>query len=63
MIFIDNLKTLDFTSEYDGSKRSLLISIPLNFEEERSYPLIISPHPFGWSDFYMAAGWFMENYE
>lgn len=51
MSFIDNLKTLEFTSRYDDSKRCLLISMPLSFKEDRSYPLIISPHPFGWSDF------------
>jgi predicted peptidase len=51
MNFIDNLRTLNFISDYDNSERGLLISFPLNFNKDKQYPLIISPHPFGWSNF------------
>jgi predicted peptidase len=48
---IDNLKTVEFTSRHDKSSRLLLISLPLDFDEDKKYPLVISPHPFGWSNF------------
>jgi predicted peptidase len=51
MHIIDNLKTVEFTSRYDESSRQLLLSLPLDFHEDKPYPLVISPHPFGWSNF------------
>jgi len=51
MSFIDNLRTTTFASPYDGSERELLVSLPVTFKGSRSYPLVVSPHPFGWSHF------------
>ncbi|MBN2073410.1 MAG: prolyl oligopeptidase family serine peptidase [Actinobacteria bacterium] len=51
MSFNDNLFTLDFISGFDNSTRKLLLSLPLNPDSKKSYPLIVSPHPFGWSNF------------
>jgi len=51
MQFIDNLRTVRFVSSYDSTGRELLISLPLDFQIDKTYPLIISPHPFGWSHF------------
>ncbi len=52
--FTDNLKIVVFKSNYDNSPRELLLSIPLDFDLKKTYPLIISPHPFGFSN--------LENY-
>jgi len=49
MYFVDNLRTVKFISAHDDSERELLVSLPLDFQSDRTYPLIISPHPFGWS--------------
>jgi dipeptidyl aminopeptidase/acylaminoacyl peptidase len=49
--FVDNLRTTTFKSPYDGSERELLVSLPVTFKTSRSYPLVVSPHPFGWSHF------------
>jgi predicted peptidase len=49
--FIDSLKTLNFSSKYDNTKRELLLSVPSNMNLKKKYPLIVSPHPFGFSNF------------
>ena len=51
MNFIDNLKTIKFISNYNNTSSELLLSLPLDFKSDKVYPLIISPHPFGWSNF------------
>jgi predicted peptidase len=51
MQYLDNLRTLIFKSGSDGTDRELLLSIPLDFKKGAKYPLVISPHPFGWSHF------------
>ena len=51
MKFIDNLKTMEFKSVFDNKTSQVLISLPLDFKESKKYPLIVSPHPFGWSHF------------
>lgn len=48
---MDNLKIINFISSYDYTSRELLLSLPLDYDNNKKYPLIISPHPFGWSNF------------
>ena len=51
MNIIGNLKTIKFISNYNNTSSELLLSLPLDFKSDKAYPLIISPHPFGWSNF------------
>lgn len=50
----DNLRIVNFKSNYDGSRRDILLSLPLDFDLNKKYSLVISPHPFGFSS--------LENY-
>ena len=54
MKILDNIKLMEFVSKYDDSSRELLLSLPINFVKNKKHPLIISPHPFGFSN--------LENY-
>lgn len=51
MKFKDNLKTVSFLSKHDSTVRELLVSLPLELNTNKKYPLVISPHPFGFSNF------------
>ena len=51
MNFVDSIKVIKFISSYDKARQEILLSLPLDFESSKSYPLVISPHPFGWSNF------------
>lgn len=51
MKIVDDLKLFEFKSECDNSIREVLLAIPANFKKNKKYPIIISPHPFGFSNF------------
>jgi len=62
----DFLNIIEFDSIFDGSKRELLISKPLNFDKNKKYNLFISPHFFGatyFENYYMGASAMLEPFK
>ncbi len=51
MKILDFLSMAEFQSEFNGSSRELLIALPMTFNVRKSYNVVISPHPFGFSHF------------
>ncbi len=51
MKIIDFLSMAEFESEFDHTKRELLLALPMTFNVKKTYNIVISPHPFGFSHF------------
>jgi predicted peptidase len=51
MKIIDFLSMAEFTSAFDNTKRELLLALPMAFNVKKTYNIVISPHPFGFSHF------------
>ncbi len=61
----DLLKIITFNSEYDNTKREMLLALPLKWDKNKKYSLVISPHFFGatyFENYYLGAAAMIEPF-